>query len=79
MRLVSWNVNGIRAVMKKEFMASFENFETDVLCLQETKAQESESSVRRSHNVHRREFQSLHSLHETESPHRKAPKDQTIA
>lgn len=40
MRLVSWNVNGIRAVMKKDFMQSFENFETDVLCLQETKAQD---------------------------------------
>lgn len=40
MRLVSWNVNGIRAVMKKEFMASFEGFATDVLCLQETKAQD---------------------------------------
>lgn len=40
MRLVSWNVNGIRAVMKKDFMASFEAFDTDVLCLQETKAQD---------------------------------------
>ena len=40
MRLVSWNVNGIRAVMKKDFMTSFEGFETDVLCLQETKAQD---------------------------------------
>ena len=40
MRLVSWNVNGIRAVMKKEFMTSFEGFDTDVLCLQETKAQD---------------------------------------
>lgn len=40
MRLVSWNVNGVRAVMKKEFMASFESFNADVLCLQETKAQD---------------------------------------
>ena len=40
MRLVSWNVNGIRAVMKKEFMASLESMNTDVLCLQETKAQD---------------------------------------
>jgi len=40
MRLVSWNVNGIRAVMKKEFMPSFESMDTDVLCLQETKAQD---------------------------------------
>lgn len=40
MRLVSWNVNGIRAVMKKDFMASLESMNTDVLCLQETKAQD---------------------------------------
>lgn len=40
MRFVSWNVNGIRAVMKKDFMTSFLGFDTDVLCLQETKAQD---------------------------------------
>lgn len=40
MRLVSWNVNGIRAVMKKDFLASLESMDTDVLCLQETKAQD---------------------------------------
>ena len=40
MRLVSWNVNGIRAVMKKEFPASLSGMKTDVLCLQETKAQD---------------------------------------
>lgn len=40
MRIVSWNVNGLRAVMKKDFTASFEAMQTDVLCLQETKAQE---------------------------------------
>ena len=40
MRLVSWNVNGIRAVMKKDFPASMAAMDTDVLCLQETKAQD---------------------------------------
>ncbi len=40
MRLVSWNVNGIRAAMKKDFVQSFDSMETDVLCLQETKAQD---------------------------------------
>lgn len=40
MRLVSWNVNGIRAAMKKDFPASLDVMEADVLCLQETKAQE---------------------------------------
>ncbi len=39
MRLVSWNVNGIRAVMKKDFMGSLDALATDILCLQETKAQ----------------------------------------
>lgn len=40
MRVVSWNVNGIRAVMKKDFPDSLDAMKTDVLCLQETKAQE---------------------------------------
>ena len=40
MRLVSWNVNGIRAVMKKDFLNILAEMETDVLCLQETKAQD---------------------------------------
>lgn len=44
MRLVSWNVNGIRAVMKKDFIESLNSMETDVLCLQETKAQDEQVS-----------------------------------
>lgn len=40
MKLVSWNVNGVRAVMKKDFMQSFAHLNADVLCLQETKAQD---------------------------------------
>ena len=40
MKLVSWNVNGVRAVMKKDFMTSFAKLDCDVLCLQETKAQD---------------------------------------
>jgi len=39
-RLVSWNVNGIRAVFKKEFAQSVKSLNTDVLALQETKLQE---------------------------------------
>ena len=39
MRIVSWNVNGIRAALKKDFVTSLETLATDVLCLQETKAQ----------------------------------------
>ena len=40
MKIVSWNVNGIRAIAKKDFFSSFENLNADVLCLQETKAQD---------------------------------------
>ncbi len=40
MRLVSWNVNGIRAAMKKDFSVALDAMKTDVLCLQETKAQD---------------------------------------
>jgi exodeoxyribonuclease-3 len=40
MRLVSWNVNGIRAAVKKDFKASLAAMQPDVLCLQETKAQD---------------------------------------
>ncbi len=40
MRLISWNVNGIRAAVKKNFKASLESMQADVLCVQETKAQD---------------------------------------
>lgn len=39
MRLVSWNVNGFRAVLGKGFSEIFDNFDADILCLQETKMQ----------------------------------------
>ena len=38
MNLLSWNVNGIRAVLKKDFVADVLALDPDVLCLQETKA-----------------------------------------
>lgn len=40
MRFVSWNVNGLRAVMKKGFEEIFSEFNADVFALQETKLQE---------------------------------------
>ncbi len=40
MKIVSWNVNGVRAVMKKDFLGSLAALDCDVLCLQETKAQD---------------------------------------
>ena len=39
MRLISWNVNGLRAVMKKGFTDIFFGLDADVFCLQETKLQ----------------------------------------
>ncbi|AEP28574.1 exodeoxyribonuclease III [Brumicola nitratireducens] len=40
MKLVSWNVNGVRAAIKKDFLQSMASLDCDVLCLQETKAQD---------------------------------------
>lgn len=40
MKFVSWNVNGLRAVMKKGFDEIFATFDADVFALQETKLQE---------------------------------------
>lgn len=39
MKMISWNVNGIRAVLGKDFMASFAALDADIFCLQETKCQ----------------------------------------
>lgn len=40
MKLISWNVNGIRAVVKKDFFKDFKKINADIFCLQETKAQD---------------------------------------
>ena len=40
LKLISWNVNGLRAVMGKGFMDIFENLDADMFCLQEIKLQE---------------------------------------
>ena len=39
MKLISWNVNGLRACLKKDFLASFQALDADIFCLQETKMQ----------------------------------------
>lgn len=39
-KLVSWNVNGIRACVGKDFLDSFAKLDADIFCLQETKMQE---------------------------------------
>ncbi len=40
MKLISWNVNGLRAIMNKNFMEFFDAADADIFCLQETKLQE---------------------------------------
>lgn len=42
MHIVSWNVNGIRAAVKKDFFDSVKKMKPDILCLQETKAQDTD-------------------------------------
>ncbi|MFZ5570527.1 MAG: exodeoxyribonuclease III [Thermodesulfobacteriota bacterium] len=41
-KLVSWNVNGLRAVMKKDFLASIAALDADIVAIQETKLQEAQ-------------------------------------
>lgn len=38
MKIISWNVNGIRAVLKKNFTEFIQEHDPDIVCLQETKA-----------------------------------------
>lgn len=40
MRFVSWNVNGLRACVKKGFLEYFKEVDADIFCVQETKLQE---------------------------------------
>lgn len=45
-KLYSWNVNGIRAVIKKgEFQKFIKNYQPDILCLQETKANQEQVEI----------------------------------
>jgi exodeoxyribonuclease-3 len=44
-RLMSWNVNGIRAILKKNFYDVLETHEPDILCLQEVRAEETVLNV----------------------------------
>ena len=40
MKMISWNVNGLRAVVGKGFVDIFNSLDADIVCLQETKLQE---------------------------------------
>jgi len=39
MKIVSWNVNGLRSAYKKHFLKSFKEFNADIVCLQELRAE----------------------------------------
>lgn len=45
MKLISWNVNGLRAVLNKGFMDFFKEIDADVFCIQETKMQEGQAEI----------------------------------
>ena len=45
MKLISWNVNGLRAVVNKGFIESFEKLNADIFCIQETKMQEGQLEI----------------------------------
>ena len=45
MKLISWNVNGLRAVIKKGFFDSMELMNPDIICLQEIKMQEGQAVI----------------------------------
>ncbi|MCI8530832.1 MAG: exodeoxyribonuclease III [Lachnospiraceae bacterium] len=45
LKMISWNVNGLRACMQKGFMEYFQQEDADVFCLQETKLQEGQISL----------------------------------
>ena len=42
MKIISWNINGVRAITKKDFFDDFSNMDPDIICFQETKAQDDE-------------------------------------
>ena len=45
MKLISWNVNGLRACMTKGFMDAFKSLNADIFCLQETKLSEGQLAL----------------------------------
>lgn len=42
MKIISWNINGVRAITQKDFFEDISTIQPDVICLQETKAQDAE-------------------------------------
>ncbi len=45
MKLISWNVNGLRACVQKGFLDFFKEIDADIFCIQESKCQEGQISL----------------------------------
>ncbi len=45
MKLISWNVNGLRAAINKGFENFFKESNADIFCIQETKMQEGQADL----------------------------------
>ena len=45
MKFVAWNVNGLRACLKKDFISSVQSLDADFVCLQETKMERGQAEV----------------------------------
>ena len=45
MKLASWNVNGLRACIEKDFISSFSKINADIFCLQETKMEKGQAEI----------------------------------
>ena len=46
MKIISWNVNGLRACIQKGFYDFFKNINADIFCIQETKMQEDQLDLK---------------------------------
>ncbi len=45
MKMISWNVNGLRASLKSGFMDAFQKIDADIFCLQETKMEQGQAEL----------------------------------
>ena len=45
MKLISWNVNGLRACVEKDFEQQFKDLDADFFCIQETKMQDGQLDI----------------------------------
>lgn len=52
MKLISWNVNGIRACINKGFNEFFDQVDADIFCIQETKMQEGQADITKAGYYH---------------------------